>query len=192
MTFKEYLESINACQEAIDWVDDKTLEESWVTCTRPDWMLWLYGRNNPDKLICVKIAVYTAKLVLPIWQRKYPDDLRPQHAVEAAEKWIENPSEENRQEAEAWEAEAWAAASAWGAWEAEAWAAAAVARAAEAAARAAVAAARAAEAAARAAETAAAEAARAAETAAAKASVNKTLADYIRNLIPTIEIGGVK
>ena len=135
MTFKEYLESINACQEAIDWVDDKTLEESWVTCTRPDWMLWLYGRNNPDKLICVKIAVYTAKLVLPIWQRKYPDDLRPQHAVEAAEKWIENPSEENRQEA-------------------------AAARAAEAA-------------------------------AAAGVNATKTIVDYIRNLIPTIEIGGV-
>ena len=174
MTFKEYLESINACQEAIDWVDDKTLEESWVTCTRPDWMLWLYGRNNPDKLICVKIAVYTAKLVLPIWQRKYPDDLRPQHAVEAAEKWIENPSEENRQEA----AEA-AAAVAWEAWEAaeaEAWAAEAASWAA-------------------AAETAEAAAARASWAAEAEARVNvtktTTIVDYIRNLIPTIEIGGV-
>jgi len=174
MTFKEYLESINACQEAIDWVDDKTLEESWVTCTRPDWMLWLYGRNNPDKLICVKIAVYTAKLVLPIWQRKYPDDLRPQHAVEAAEKWIENPSEENRQEAAASRAAAWEA---WEAW--EAWAAEAAARAARAARAAA-----AAEAAARAAE--AAEAA-----AAAGVNATKTIVDYIRNLIPTIEIGGV-
>ena len=124
--FKEYLESINACRVAINWVGDKTLEESWVTCTRPDWMLWLYGRNNPDKLICVKISVFAAKLVLPIWQRKYPDDLRPQQAIKVAEKWIENPLEENRQEAAASRAAA-AEASAWEAWEAEAWAAAAAA-----------------------------------------------------------------
>ena len=144
MKFKEYLESRNACQGAIDWVSDKTLAEAWQTCDRPEWMLWLYERNNPDKMTCVKIAVYAARLVLPIWQEKYPDDKCTQQAIEAAEKWTENPSEENRQAA------AMAAGAARVAW-----------------------------------------AARAAARAAAEAAgdnVNKTVADYIRTLIPTINI----
>ena len=144
MTFKEYLESMNACQEAIDWAGGKTLDEAWQTCDRPDWMLWLYGRNNPDKTTCVKIAVFAARLVLPIWQEKYPDDKCTQQAIEAAEKWTENPSEENRQAA------AMAAGAARVAW-----------------------------------------AARAAAREAAEAAgdnVNKTIADYIRTLIPIINI----
>jgi len=161
MTFKEYLESMNACQEAVDWVGDKPLNECWQTCDMPDWMLWLYGRNNPDKTTCVKIAVFAARLVLPIWQEKYPDDKCTQQAIEAAEKWTENPSEENRQAARA--------------------AAAAAARAAEAAEAAAMAAA-----AARAARAAAAAAAAARAARAARDNVNKTIADYVRTLIPTI------
>jgi len=184
MNFKQYLESINACQEAIDWAGGKTLDEAWQTCDRPDWMLWLYGRNNPDKVMCVKIAVFAARLVLPLWQEKYPDDLRPQQAIGASEKWIENPSEENMaaaaaaarsaaRAAEAAEAAAWAAAEA-----AEAAAAGAAAAGAAAAAEAARAVARAARAAAMAAE-------------AARDNVNKTIADYVRTLIPTINIKGV-
>ena len=134
MTFKEYLESMNACQEVVDWVGDKPLNECWQTCDMPDWMLWLYGRNNPDKTTCVKIAVFAARLVLPIWQEKYPDDKCTQQAIEAAEKWIENPSEKN------W-VEAWVARAA------------------------------------------------AAEAAAdAGAGINKTIADYVRTLIPIINI----
>ena len=159
MKFKEYLESRNACQGAIDWVSDKTLAEAWQACERPDWMLWLYERNNPDKTICVKIAVFAAQLALPIWQKKYPGDLRPQQAIEAAKKWIENPSEKNWVEAcvaRAAAAEAAADAGAWAAWAAAD----------------------------------AADAARAAADAAGEAGINKTIADYIRQLIPTIEIVG--
>ena len=133
MLFKQYLESRGACQDAVDWAGGKTLDDCWQTCDRPDWMLWLYERNTPDKMTCVKIAVYAARLVLPIWQEKYPEDLRPQRAIEAAEKWVENLSEETRQAAVA--------------------------------------------------AGAAREAARVAGD-----NVNKTVADYIRTLIPTINI----
>jgi hypothetical protein len=47
---KQLLERFNACQEARDWVGDKTLEEAWNTCHRGDWMLWLYKRMYPDNL----------------------------------------------------------------------------------------------------------------------------------------------
>ena len=47
---KTLLKNLNACQEAIDWVGDKSLQEAWNTCPRGDWMLWLYKRLYPDNL----------------------------------------------------------------------------------------------------------------------------------------------
>lgn len=47
---KDLLEKFNACQEARNWVGDKTLEEAWSTCHRGDWMFWLYRRMYPDNL----------------------------------------------------------------------------------------------------------------------------------------------
>jgi gamma-glutamylcysteine synthetase len=106
MNFADYLKSQRACQDAIDWTGDKTLSEAWQTCQRPDWMLWLYGRNNPDKMVCVKIAVFAAKQVIQKWIDKYPNDNRPQQSIEAAENWIKNPSKETAAAAAAEAAEA--------------------------------------------------------------------------------------
>jgi hypothetical protein len=50
MIFKEQLENINACEEALNWVKDKTLQEAFTTCERADWMLWAYARLYPDNL----------------------------------------------------------------------------------------------------------------------------------------------
>ena len=55
------------------------------------------------------IAIQCAKLVLPIWRVFYPGDDRPAASIAAAERYAENPSEENRQAAEqagnaAWDA----------------------------------------------------------------------------------------
>ena len=41
MTFTEYLKSINACSNAIEWAESKTIEEVVATCHRGDWLLWL-------------------------------------------------------------------------------------------------------------------------------------------------------
>ena len=98
------------------------------------------------KMVSVKWAVYCARSVLNIYEKKYPNDNRPRKAIESAEEWLKNSTEENKIAAKAARAD---------------WAAEAAARAAEAAARAAKAAAKAAradwaaEAAARAAEAAA-------------------------------------
>jgi len=50
MIFKEQLENINACEEALNWVKDKTLQEAFTTCERADWMLWAYAKLYPDNL----------------------------------------------------------------------------------------------------------------------------------------------
>lgn len=40
------------------------------------------------KEMSVKLAIYAAKLALPIWEEKYPKDNRPRKAIEASEKWL--------------------------------------------------------------------------------------------------------
>jgi hypothetical protein len=44
MTFTEYLKSINACSDAIEWAESKTVEEVVATCHRGDWLLWLASK----------------------------------------------------------------------------------------------------------------------------------------------------
>ena len=41
MTFKQYLESLCACEIAIEWAGDKTIEQVVADCHRGDWLLWL-------------------------------------------------------------------------------------------------------------------------------------------------------
>ena len=50
MTFKEQLENIIACEEALNWLGNKTLQEAFATCERADWMLWAYAKLYPDNL----------------------------------------------------------------------------------------------------------------------------------------------
>jgi len=40
-TFKKYLHSVDACQPAIEWAGDKTVEQVVAECHRGDWLLWL-------------------------------------------------------------------------------------------------------------------------------------------------------
>ena len=73
----------------------------------------------------VSLAIYAARLVLDVYESAYPGDDRPRIAIEAAERWLADPSVENQaaagDAAGAAEAAAGAAAGAAGA---AAWAAA--------------------------------------------------------------------
>jgi len=53
------------------------------------------------KLDSVAMAIYAAELVIGEHEKKYPDDKRPRQAIEAAKKWLKDPTEENRQAASA-------------------------------------------------------------------------------------------
>ena len=45
------------------------------------------------KKLSVQIAIYSAELVIDIFEKKYPDDKRPRDAIKSEKKWIKNPSE---------------------------------------------------------------------------------------------------
>jgi hypothetical protein len=44
------------------------------------------------KEMSVKLAIYAAELVLPIFEAKYPNDKRPAEAIAAAKKYLKNPT----------------------------------------------------------------------------------------------------
>ena len=48
----------------------------------------------------VQYDVYSAELVLPLFEKEYPDDDRPRLAIEAAKKCLVDPSEENKRKAD--------------------------------------------------------------------------------------------
>jgi hypothetical protein len=91
------LRKMNACSEAVawyesyDWADE---EAAWLACQRPDWLLWLAGRSpRVTKFMIVRAACGIARSVLHLTRE---DEDRPRLAIEAAERWCEDPSEANR------------------------------------------------------------------------------------------------
>ena len=100
------LTDLSACEEAIDWFaenceDNCSTEEAVDTLIKSkhkqafEWSNWLMVRllNDANK---IKYAVFAAREVLPIFEKRYPKDLRPRLALEAAEKFISDPSEINK------------------------------------------------------------------------------------------------
>ena len=60
-----------------------------------DWANWLIVRVMERKQY-LAYSIYAAKQVLPIYEKKYPEDKRPRNAIKAAEKVLKNDTKENR------------------------------------------------------------------------------------------------
>ncbi len=103
---KKQIKDLKPCPEGWEWFvkngkeseDLKTLLMR-INNERPDWARWLFT-NLMDKKQCVEISVFAARKVLHINEEKY-NSKAPIEAIEAAEKWIKEPTEENRADAAA-------------------------------------------------------------------------------------------
>jgi hypothetical protein len=82
MTLSEKLTKMGACEEAVEWVGDKTLDEAWAECERGDWMLWLAQESGVDKRTLTLAKARCAKLVVHLMK-----DERSVKAVEVAERY---------------------------------------------------------------------------------------------------------
>ena len=104
---KDILTELGACAEAVKWAGRKTPKKAWETCKRGDWLLWIADKLNVGRKLLVLAACACARTAL-----KYvpAGEERPRLAIEAAERWADNPTEKNK--AAAWAAgdAAWAAA----------------------------------------------------------------------------------
>jgi hypothetical protein len=59
-----------------------------------------------DRML-VSIAIDAAKNCIHVFEKEYPTDDRPRKALEAAEKWLNDPTEENRRSVVALELRVW-------------------------------------------------------------------------------------
>ena len=50
------LDKYRACNEAIEWVGERTVEEAWAECPRGDWMLWIYAKMYPTNIKEITLA----------------------------------------------------------------------------------------------------------------------------------------
>ena len=107
---KEYLIEINACQPGVDWFtknfdDNANLKDVFIKLVdvgKHDYCKWLLRYDKRiDLKIKINLAIFSAELVLPIWLKNNPKDDRPQKAIEAAKKCVENPTKENKDAATA-------------------------------------------------------------------------------------------
>ena len=49
----------------------------------------------------IKVAIFSAELVIDIYEKKYPEDKRPRQAIEAAKAYLKKPNEANKSAANA-------------------------------------------------------------------------------------------
>ena len=115
MTFTEQLRKMNACSEAIEWVNGRSLRKCWQVADRSEWMLWLINELDVCERERHELACDFAERVL----RYVPKgEDRPRIAIETKRKWL--IGEATNGELFAAGRGAWDAA--WAAWDA-AWAA---------------------------------------------------------------------
>ncbi len=124
---KGWLKKINACREGVDEFDKYDLStpikcvEKCIKINRLDWANWLIVRCMEYKQY-VSYAIFAAEQVIDIYEKRYPNDIKPRNAINAAKKCLNDPSIKNKKSAYA---AAFAAAAAYAAYAADAAAAAA-------------------------------------------------------------------
>jgi len=64
----------------------------------PSWARWLFTHLMTSQQRR-EIAIYAAEQVLPLFEKRYPNDNRPRAAIEAARRVLENDTAETRQAA---------------------------------------------------------------------------------------------
>ena len=110
----EQLERLRPCSEAVAWARTQpSLHMAWNKCERSDWLMWFLKKKSLlTKKQSVKIAIVCAQRVLANFEERHPNDTRPREAINAASKWLRNPSEANQNAADAAADAAYAAAAA--------------------------------------------------------------------------------
>ena len=91
--FTKWLESNNACSDAVIWIGKRSLKQAWDECERADWMLWYMCRaelaTKRERIHIVCDCAATALKYVP----KGED--RPREAIEATRRYADEPTEEN-------------------------------------------------------------------------------------------------
>jgi hypothetical protein len=96
----KWIKEKRPCLSAMEWWDKQerdslTILNKLIKEKHYDWANWLIVRIM-HKHDYVSYAIYAAEQVIDIYEKKYPDDKRPRKAIEAAKKYLKNPSIKTR------------------------------------------------------------------------------------------------
>lgn len=91
---------LGACRESVSWLrrSGLSMAEAWRVCKRGDWLLW-YAVRVVDRRAVVRACCDVARGVLHLVPA---GEEQPRLAIEAAERWAEEPTAANRNAA--WDA----------------------------------------------------------------------------------------
>ena len=100
ITQKQLIE-LRACNEGISWFvqqkesDSTKIFDKLLETNHFQWANWLIIRllNRDNK---TRYAIFAASEVLHIFEKKYPNNKRPREAIDAAQLYLEHPTDENR------------------------------------------------------------------------------------------------
>ena len=88
------LASVQPCSDALAWAGTQSsATTAWTTCDRGDWLLWLVATvmggapESAEQKRVVAAAVGCARLALPIYEARYPRDLRVRTCLDTTERW---------------------------------------------------------------------------------------------------------
>lgn len=106
MNVLEEIKKHNACEDGLAWVkkqkdqSPKALFKQALKEKEYTYLNWTISRllKREDK---IRYAIFTAGQVLYIFEKEFPKDKRPRLAIETAENYLKNPTEENRKNASA-------------------------------------------------------------------------------------------
>lgn len=88
-------------EKFVDWFESQSerqglqIVKKLIKEEKLDWANWLLPRLMEYKDY-VAYAIYATELVLPIFEKRYPDDDRPRKTIEATKVCLEDPSNENK------------------------------------------------------------------------------------------------
>ena len=103
---KELLKEHSACTSGYEWYLEQGIEDAFEIFDRLkkeerfDDLNWILTRMM-TKEQCVMYAIYSAELVIDVFEKKSPDNHKPRKAIEAAKECLKNPSEKNKKAARA-------------------------------------------------------------------------------------------
>jgi len=87
------MEYTNAEEIALVGVKGKYLKQDDKQCWESMKIVKVWNWEKEDS---VSLAIFAAELCIDNFEKEYPTDKRPRQAIEAAKKWLKNPTEENR------------------------------------------------------------------------------------------------
>ena len=106
----------NRIGQALSYVQGEILAEVEVrgeSAVENDKEVWSEMRvvkaYKWQKKDSMALAIFAAEQVIDTFEKEYPNDKRPREAIEAAKRYVENPTDENMMAAEAAAKAAWAA-----------------------------------------------------------------------------------